>query len=106
MHEVSSEKRLKIHLAAVFASNFSNYLYGVADGLLSGTGLSLKNLEHLMLETVQKAVSMPPKQAQTGPAIRNDQEVLRKHERLLEDSPELHRLYQQISELIITTNKT
>lgn len=97
VHAVDSRERLKIHLAAVFASNFTNYLYHAADELLKGTGLTLADLNHLMQETVEKAVRLTPKIAQTGPAIRQDHEVIDKHLSLLDSEPALKAIYEMIS---------
>lgn len=105
IHQVNSAKRLKIHLAAVFASNFTNYLYTIADDILKDTGLQLSDLNHLMQETVEKAIELNPRMAQTGPAIRHDEEVIQKHLSLLERHPDYKTIYTIISEQIGLLNK-
>lgn len=100
VREVNSTDRLKIHLAAVFACNFTNYLYGVAENILDETGFELKDLAHLMNETTEKALALGAAKAQTGPAIRKDQLVMQKHLQLLNNQPDLQELYSRISQQI------
>lgn len=95
----SSENRAKIHLAAVFACNFSNHMYHIADRLLYEAGLELKDVQLLIEETTLKAFELTPKAAQTGPAIRKDVSTLALHEKLLEDD-DLKELYRLLSQSI------
>lgn len=96
---LSSEDRLKIHLAAVFACNFSNHLYTITEQLIEDSPLQLHDFSHLINETVEKAMELGPAKAQTGPAIRGDQGVMEKHLELLDD-PTLKALYQLHSQMI------
>ena len=91
-----SAQRKAVHLAAVFACNFSNHMYAIAAHLLESQGLSFDVMKLLIRETELKAEQMPPLKAQTGPAIRNDENVMRKHLALLEGTPEAE-LYRLIS---------
>lgn len=100
IHRINSEQRLKVHLAAVFASNFTNYMFYVAENILQDSGIMLSDFKHLMEETVEKAIEISPKEAQTGPAIRGDEEVLQKHQALLANAEDLKELYQLISNQI------
>ncbi len=108
----SSAQRLKLHLAAVFASNFTNHLYGIAGDILKNADLPFDLLHPLLAETAQKACSMNPYEAQTGPAVRGDAQVIAKHLKLLEQQPQWQQLYRQISrsiaeqQRIISQNKT
>lgn len=92
-----SESRAKIHLAAVFACNFSNHMYQIASSLLQEVNLEFKDLRLLIEETLEKALELSPKNAQTGPAIRNDVSTLALHENLIEDerTKEIYRLVSQ-----------
>lgn len=99
IHRVNSVQRLKIHLAAVFACNFTNNLFAIAEELLSGTELGFVDLEHLIGETVEKAKALSPKAAQTGPAVRRDKKVIRKHLENLEEE-DLRELYQLHTRMI------
>ncbi len=94
---VSSEQRLLIHLAAVFACNFVNHFYVIAEQLLRDGGLDFDLVKPLILETASKVVEHPPKEVQTGPAKRNDSIVMEKHLKLLENHSEWSELYKLIS---------
>lgn len=99
----SSQKRLQFHLAAVFACNFTNALYAVAFDLVEQE-LSKKDTELLkpiMQQSFNKLQTISPKQAQTGPAMRNDKLVMNKHLGLLKEQKELSAIYKLISQLII-----
>jgi len=97
---VSTEQRMILHLAAVFASNFSNHLYHLSGQLLEQHELKFDLLRPLILETAQKVQSSLPIDVQTGPAVRNDQQTMEKHLDLLKNSPELQQLYQSLSNSI------
>ncbi|OAV66426.1 hypothetical protein Barb6XT_01938 [Bacteroidales bacterium Barb6XT] len=93
---LSSEKRRFVHLAGVFAGNFSNYMYAVAAKLLEGQGIGYEALLPLIIETAGKVAEMSPSAAQTGPAVRFDENVMALQESLLEDG-DLRELYRLIS---------
>lgn len=101
---VDSETRLKLHLAAVFACNFTNALYAAAFDYVS-ENLGPKDAELLwpiMLSSFNKVIyNSQPKQAQTGPAMRNDQTVMDKHLVLLKNDKQLGAVYKLLSELIL-----
>lgn len=92
----SSEQRKYLHLAAVFACNFSNHLYALASVLLEKHGLDYRVLLPLIDETAAKIHSIPPHEAQTGPAVRNDVNVIRRHLEMLEDD-KMRNIYEIIS---------
>jgi predicted short-subunit dehydrogenase-like oxidoreductase (DUF2520 family) len=102
------EQRLKLHLAAVFANNFTNSLYVEADKLLKSIGdnFSIKLLYPLVKQSIKKLKYMDPLQAQTGPAKRNDKNVLQKHEELLGKNLQLKELYKNLSSLIAAQQKS
>lgn len=76
---LTSQQRRTLHLAAVFACNFTNRCFDIAAELLEAQGLSFQNMLPLIDETVNKVHSLSPLQAQTGPAIRWDENVMQKH---------------------------
>lgn len=98
---MGSEERKHLHLAAVIANNFVNYLASEAYSILENQGIDGSLIRPLMLETIERLESIHPKDMQTGPAKRNDKEVLKKHEELLNSNPKLQSLYRQISQLIM-----
>ncbi|MEP4535134.1 MAG: DUF2520 domain-containing protein [Cyclobacteriaceae bacterium] len=102
---LNSDQRLKLHMAAVIACNFSNALYSVAQSQLNEIGLNFEVLAALVAETAEKAIDIGPNKAQTGPAARKDQEVIDKHLEVLESRPEIKSIYQQLSNLIGNSQK-
>lgn len=97
---MNSKKRLTVHLSAVIACNFSNHLYSLAEYVLRENGLSVDLLHPLIKETSEKAIEFGPLSVQTGPAVRNDENVIKKHLELLSFSPELKEIYDLISKSI------
>ena len=94
---LSSEGRKKLHLAAVFTCNFSNHMYAIAEQLLASEGVPFRVMLPLVRETARKVESIKPQDAQTGPAVRGDRQVIDEHLALLKDSPEYAELYRLIS---------
>ncbi|MBC5992791.1 Rossmann-like and DUF2520 domain-containing protein [Pontibacter cellulosilyticus] len=103
VHKVDSEARRQLHLAAVFACNFTNHLLGVSQQLLQEANLPTELLHPLVQETIAKATEQPPFQVQTGPAIRHDNNVIQTHLHMLQQHPRLQELYQKLTESIQAT---
>lgn len=99
-HELSSENRERLHLSSVFACNFTNHLFSIADELLEGMGLSFDILQPLLEETLSKALENHPKDVQTGPAVRGDKKTMNRHLGLLSQYPNYQNLYQLLSQSI------
>ena len=106
VYEATSEQRKKLHVAAVFACNFTNHLYTLTAELLQKSNLPFDVMLPLIDETSRKIHSLAPHDAQTGPAIRNDKLVMEEHLRMLGDSPEIAKLYEMLSESIADHHKT
>ena len=83
--ESSHEQRKYIHLTAVFACNFVNHLFAKAKEISDSQEIPFNYFLPLIDETVQKIHEIEPKDAQTGPAVRNDVKILESHEQLLKD---------------------
>lgn len=98
---VSSEQRKQIHIAAVFACNFVNHMYRLSSDLLTEKGLSLDIIKPLIKETAEKVMTIHPSQTQTGPAVRNDRQIMQKHLEMLSDQESLQSIYKMMSESII-----
>lgn len=98
--EMDSAKRMRVHLAAVFACNFTNHLFGLAESCLSDTEIKLSDLKHLMQETLDKALVIGSKKAQTGPAKRGDHEIIQKHLALLDRDEDSKAVYELITNQI------
>ena len=105
VHLVDSEKRKMLHLSAVFACNFVNHMYSVATEILNQSDIPFDLLKPLIVETMQKAIDFDPQNAQTGPAVRNDQNIMLKHIELLKDNPEFEKIYRFVSESIYKLNQ-
>lgn len=99
--EVTSEQRIKLHISAVFACNFTNYLYAIASELLTSSGLDFEYIKPLIKETAHKALNGNPIDLQTGPAKRNDRQTIEKHLQMLRDNTEWQQLYRAISQNIV-----
>ncbi len=101
--ELNYKERLKLHLAAVMVNNFTNALFVAANDLISDNSKNkkLQLLLPLIKQTVYKLENMEPVAAQTGPAKRNDTEVMKKHLKLLSENKEMQKIYKQLSDLIL-----
>ena len=101
VNEVSSSQRKALHVSAVFACNFANYFYSIAEDLMKDNDLPFDLLHPLIKETAAKLDHHMPNEAQTGPARRNDQKIMNEHLKMLEDYPDYKEIYQLISERIM-----
>ncbi|RSK40054.1 DUF2520 domain-containing protein [Hymenobacter perfusus] len=97
VRELSSEQRLQLHMAAVWACNFPNHLLGISHALLAQAGQSWELLHPLIRETVDKALALPPFTVQTGPAVRYDAATLARHEAALATHPDWQTLYKELT---------
>lgn len=95
--EMDSEGRLKVHLAAVFANNFSNHMVAIASRLLAEEGGDISLLDALLRETFRKMAEVGPEEARTGPALRGDKDTMQKHLDLLKGHPDWEKLYTFVS---------
>lgn len=102
---INSEQRKTIHVAAVFACNFSNHFYSIASDILGSKHLSLDILKPLIEETANKIKDNSPAEMQTGPAIRGDKKTMTEHLKLIKNK-EQKQLYKLISKHIMETSKT
>jgi predicted short-subunit dehydrogenase-like oxidoreductase (DUF2520 family) len=101
--ELSSEGRRRLHLAAVFACNFANHCYELASEVLQEQGLPFSVMQALVDETAAKVSELSPRQAQTGPAVRYDQNVMEAQLSLLADRPLAQQIYRLMSKSIHET---
>jgi predicted short-subunit dehydrogenase-like oxidoreductase (DUF2520 family) len=98
---VNDEDRLKFHIAAVFVNNFTNHLYAMADDFCAQENIDFKRLMPLIAETAARIKKYPPKEVQTGPALRQDIYTLGKHLKMLSADPDLKYIYLKLSESIL-----
>jgi len=97
---MDSTGRKKMHLAAVFACNYSNYMYSIASDILNEDNIPLDIMKPLLRETLEKAIALGPKNSQSGPALRNDTKTLEAHADMLKNTPNLQKLYTFVSSSI------
>jgi len=101
VYRVSSAQRKVLHLSAVFACNFTNHLYAVAQALLAESNISFDMLRPLIMETADKIKQHSPASVQTGPAVRNDEKTMQAHLQMLARKHDLQKMYQLLSQDII-----
>ena len=99
--ELDSDGRAKLHVAAVFASNFSNHCYSLASELMERNKFDWKWLLPLIDETARKIHNVTPMSAQTGPASRHDYSVMESELKMLEKDASLAEIYKMMSRSII-----
>jgi predicted short-subunit dehydrogenase-like oxidoreductase (DUF2520 family) len=97
---VDSESRANIHLAAVITNNFTTQLLVEAQTILEKSKIDLNILQPLLEETIRKSFLNSPIKALTGPAKREDINVLEKQHKAI-DNNKLKTVYKLMSELIL-----
>ena len=101
--EINSLQREKLHIAAVFANNFTNHMYKIAKDICDENNFSFDVLKPLIKNTAKKIEKIAPEKAQTGPAIRNDKKIIKKHLKQLKSNQK--DIYELITKSIIKTRK-
>lgn len=99
--KITSEERKALHVAAVFASNFTNHMLTISKDILQQNSIDFAFLKPLILETITKSLALGPDQAQTGPASRGDLEILDKHLEFLKEDESVAEIYKIISQHIV-----
>jgi predicted short-subunit dehydrogenase-like oxidoreductase (DUF2520 family) len=79
VYKISSEQRKALHVSAVFVNNFVNHLYQIGNEICEENNVPFEILKPLILETANKVLTLSPKEAQTGPAKRNDNQTIQAH---------------------------
>jgi len=105
--ETTQADRERLHVAGVFANNFTNCMYRIAADILKGTSIPFSVLLPLIDQTATKVHTLAPKEAQTGPAVRDDEQVIRHHIELLQSLPAANHdlaaeIYRQLTNYIRT----
>lgn len=99
VYDADGDTRRLMHVAAVFACNFTNHLWAIAADLLAVRGIPFDVLSPLLEETLHKAFTASPSEGQTGPARRGDTRVMDAHRKMLDDCQA--RIYDLISQSIM-----
>jgi predicted short-subunit dehydrogenase-like oxidoreductase (DUF2520 family) len=93
VHHAGEDDRRKLHLAAVFTSNFANHLFALAQDYCQKEGVEFRMLLPLLEESVARMNTEDPVNLQTGPALRGDDDTITTHLAMLEQYPEMKNLY-------------
>lgn len=101
VRKIGSEERKALHLSAVFASNFANHMLTIAKRIMEQNSLDYNWLKPLIAETINKSLTIGPEQAQTGPALRGDLEILDSHLAFLAEHEQEAIIYKAVSQHII-----
>lgn len=104
VYRMTEDQKSSLHVAAVFANNFSNHMLTLASEICQVHELPFDILKPLILETFSKAILSGPRESQTGPAVRKDARTIEKHLKLLSDQPELVTIYKTITDSIQKRN--
>ena len=97
---VNSEKRKILHLSAVFSCNFTNHILSLSKDILEQENIDFEISKELVIETINKAFRLSPNDAQTGPAKRNDTNIIDNHLELLSYSPKMQDIYSILTKNI------
>lgn len=101
-YPINSQQRKALHIAAVFVNNFTNHMYKTGSDICAENNVPFAILQPLIKETAAKIETLSPTTAQTGPAIRNDQETVNKHLALLNEQQQ--EIYTTITKSIQNGN--
>lgn len=94
VYQLTDQQRKMLHVAGVFSSNFPNHLMRLIFDFLERNDIDTKLVQPLMIEAIRKGFALGPENAQTGPAIRKDLEVINNHLEMLESYPEMKQFYK------------
>ncbi|HZV69444.1 MAG TPA: DUF2520 domain-containing protein [Saprospiraceae bacterium] len=100
VYRMTDGQKSILHVAAVFANNFSNHMLTLAESICNEHQLPFEILKPLIIETFSKAILSGPKESQTGPALRGDRKTIEKHLQLLESQPTLKEVYEAVTKSI------
>lgn len=104
VYAMDSERRRYLHLSAVWACNFVNHCYDIASELLEKHDIPFDVLLPLIDETARKVHELSPHEAQTGPAVRFDENVMNAQQQLMDGDTLRQELYRKLSESIHNYN--
>jgi predicted short-subunit dehydrogenase-like oxidoreductase (DUF2520 family) len=103
--QINSDERKSLHLAAVFTNNFVNHFYAIGAELLHEQKIDFELLKPLIRETAAKIETLQPLEAQTGPAKRNDQNIIALHLKMLQHKPHYQKIYSFVTENIFQVHQ-
>jgi len=101
---VDEQQRQWVHVAAVFANNFSNHLFSISEDILNQHGMKFDILKPLIFRFIESLEKYSPADIQTGPAARKDFQTIEKHLQLLSSDARLQNIYRVLTDSIISSN--
>ena len=112
IYEAKQYDRERLHIAGVFANNFTNLMFRMAAEVLKGTQIPFEALLPLIDQTAAKVHTLAPKDAQTGPAKRGDMQVIAHHLEVLNElqdedffASDIQFTYMNMTQIIQTATK-
>ena len=106
VYRIDSGQRKILHMAAIYANNFTNFMYVISQELLQENGMDFGMMGPIIRQTAARASSGNPEELQTGPAVRGDMHTIREHLSLLSGHPDYKEIYELITKSIIQREKT
>jgi len=96
----NSEKRLLIHIAAIFANNFTNHMISISNEIAGSNKIDFELFKPLIIETLDKITKINSIDIQTGPSVRNDKNTIKKHLKALKKYKDFAKIYSFVSKNI------
>ena len=87
------------------SSNFSYHLFSMVKDYCLKNDVNFKDLKPLLENTLENSIRNSPFELQTGPAIRNDYNLINSHLEDLKENQDLKEIYEIFSNQIIKKNK-
>ncbi|MDR2835572.1 MAG: DUF2520 domain-containing protein [Bacteroidales bacterium] len=103
VYNIDEKQRQIIHLSGIFASNFANHCVFLGEQILKNENIDIDIIQPLLKQSFNKIFSIGAKKAQTGPAYRNDEIIIEKHLKMLENNRNLSEIYKILSKSIQKT---
>ncbi len=103
-YQLDSKQRIALHVSAVFACNFTNYLFSIAYDICTSNKIPFDTLFPLIRETLEKIEKNNPSEIQTGPALRKDIITIKKHLNFI-NSKSSRKIYSILTDEIIKNNE-
>ena len=109
--DIDSDHKALYHAAAVFSSNFTGVLQGIAQDAWLSSGVSPEMMQTLnralLTSTTENLLALGPTHALTGPAARGDTAVVNAQSAVVEQwNPVAAQAYRALSELAVALKQT
>lgn len=105
IEKLNSDQRAYLHLAGVFANNYTMAMAGIAKDLLTVNGLNPNWVLPILTKTAENFGQGILWELLTGPASRADLTTIEYHRSMLENQPEMLAAYNAMAQYIINRPK-